>query len=86
MPNRPGASERRRPWPAARAALAVGAALAALALLASPAHAHDQLVASSPTDGEHLDTAPAEVRLSFNGEPLEVGTTVMVTDLDGGDH
>lgn len=26
------------------------------------------------------------MRLTFNGEPLEMGTTVMVTDLDGGDH
>lgn len=57
-------------------------ALALVALGAAPAHAHDQLVASSPIDGEHLDAAPTEVRLSFNGEPLELGTTVMVTKAD----
>lgn len=56
--------------------------LTLVALGATPAHAHDQLVASSPTDGEHLDAAPAEVRLSFNAEPLELGTTVLVTTVE----
>lgn len=75
----------RRRHRAAAAAVALACVLACLSLTSTPAHAHGQLVASSPSDAEHLDAAPTEVRLSFNDEPLELGTTVMVTDMDGTD-
>ncbi len=41
-------------------------ALAMLALTAAPANAHAVLVASSPVDGAHLDSAPAQVTLTFD--------------------
>ncbi|GMA32960.1 copper resistance protein CopC [Litorihabitans aurantiacus] len=63
----------------AAAVAALTAALALVALASPPAQAHDQLVASSPADGAHLDAAPTEIRLSFSGEPLELGTKAMVT-------
>lgn len=53
--------------------LVAAAVLALLAVLlvapATPASAHAVLTGSSPTAGEALDTAPSEVRLSFN-EPV----------------
>lgn len=61
-------------------------ACVAMALLAPAASAHDELVSSSLQSDEALDQAPTEVVLTFSGEPLELGTTAMVTDLDGTDH
>lgn len=50
------------------------------------AHAHDVLVEQTPTPGEILDTAPSEIRLSFNNELLDAGegtTIIQVTDQSG---
>lgn len=74
--------------PALRAALrtaGTGALLAlAVAVTAPPAAAHDQLLDSSPTEGEHLDIAPTEVTLRFSDEILTIGPAVIVADDAGG--
>ena len=59
--------------------------LAALGLVVgSPAaQAHDQLISSSPADGEHLASAPTAVRLEFAAEVLTVGAAVVVADSGG---
>lgn len=71
---------------------AAGAVLAAVAILATaaPATAHDQLIESSPADGERLDTAPASVTMTFSGELLVLdestaGAVVLVVDAKGED-
>ena len=51
---------------------------------AAPASAHDELADSSPTAGEHLEVAPAEVSLTFADEVLTVGSAVLVVDTTGG--
>ncbi|RXZ47430.1 copper resistance protein CopC [Agromyces fucosus] len=61
--------------------VAVGITLAG----ASPAFAHDELLASSPEPGEVFDTAPAEVALDFSNDIIEVGTAIVVVDHHGGD-
>lgn len=54
------------------------------ALVAHPAWAHDTLIASSPENGDTLDTAPEEVVLTFNNSPMEGdGNAVVVTGPDG---
>jgi copper transport protein len=55
-----------------------GVALAGigLALLAAPASAHAALEASQPANGEVLDEAPKEIRLSFT-EPPDVSLTIV---------
>ena len=52
---------------------------------ATPAGAHDELATSVPADDEHLDTAPPRVVLRFGGSPMEMGSTILVTDADGND-
>lgn len=70
-----------------RAALRTAGTGALLALLvavgATPAAAHDQLLDSSPTEGEHLTTAPSEVTLRFSAEILTIGPAVLVVDAAG---
>lgn len=64
----------------------LGTALAAAALAfgpASPALAHDQLVGTTPANGEVVETAPESLTLSFNNDIIEVGTVVNVTAPDG---
>lgn len=61
-----------------------GALLALLvAVGATPAAAHDQLLDSSPTEGEHLDVAPTQVALRFSDEILTIGPAVLVVDAAG---
>jgi hypothetical protein len=53
-------------------------------VLGSPtAQAHDQLISSSPQDGEHLASAPTAVRLEFAAEVLTIGAAVVVVGEDG---
>lgn len=72
-----------------RVALRTAGTGALLALLvtvgAPPATAHDQLVDSSPTEGEHFDVAPTEISLRFSEEILTIGPAVIVVD-DAGDR
>ena len=56
----------------------VGAALAITGAL--PASAHDDLVASDPTDGQRLATAPDLVTLTFSAKVLTIGAAVVVID------
>lgn len=65
------------------AALFLAAALVAGA--ASPAAAHDELVASSPLPGERLDAAPSEVSLTFSADVLTIGAAVIIADASGRD-
>lgn len=67
-----------------------GAALAVLALSltlvvapATDARAHEQLLSSSPAEGERLESAPAEVRLQFTADLLGMGAVVLVADGEG---
>lgn len=72
--------------------LAAGATLAVVAILAAaaPAYAHDQLISSTPAEGEQLDVAPERISMTFSG-PLIVldssmaGAVVMVVDESGRD-
>lgn len=53
-------------------------------LAAAPAaHAHDELLSSSPADGESLDAAPSEATFTFSGEIAPVGVVFALTDADG---
>lgn len=75
------------------AAGAVGALLAGLTLaltlaaltLAGPASAHDELVATSPTDGSSV-AAPRQVVLTFAEAVLGVGDRIAVTGPSGQVH
>ncbi|MCC2314110.1 copper resistance CopC family protein [Cellulomonas xiejunii] len=63
-------------------------ALAALVLLvavlaAPPAAAHNSLRATDPADGATVETAPAQVTLTFDQPALELGSQVVVTGPDG---
>ncbi|MBF0688361.1 MAG: copper resistance protein CopC [Cellulomonas sp.] len=63
-------------------------ALAALVLLvavlaAPPAAAHNSLRATDPADGSTVETAPAQVTLTFDQPAMELGTQVVVTGPDG---
>lgn len=62
---------------------ALVALLLSFGLVAAPASAHDALVASTPTDGETLTTAPTELTLSYNAEIAQIGADVVVTDPAG---
>lgn len=69
-----------------RAALLAGAVLAAAAMGladAAPASAHDELLASSPEDGQVLDAAPAAIELEFSNDIIEMGTAIVVVDAEG---
>jgi copper transport protein len=60
---------------ARRGLLALALAAVWAVLVAGPASAHAELVSSTPADGERLDSAPAEVQMTF---------TESVNLLDGG--
>lgn len=71
---------------------AAGVIVAAVAVLAiaTPASAHDQLVSSTPGDGEQLADAPTSVSMTFSGELLVLdesaaGAVVLVVDESGTD-
>lgn len=66
------------------AMLVAGLVATSLATFATSAVAHASLVSSEPSDGDVLDEAPEEIRLSFN-EPVEVasdGLRVLDADTD----
>ncbi|WP_169924512.1 copper resistance protein CopC [Flavimobilis soli] len=68
-----------------RSLAALALAVVAFFCSAGVAIAHDQLVDSVPASGERLDDVPAEVRLTFSGELMDIGTTVVVADAAGQD-
>ncbi len=68
-------------WTRLAAAAVAGTVLAGVLLgSAQPAHAHDQLVDSSPAAGESLQAPPDEVVLRFSGDLIELGGAILVTD------
>lgn len=87
-------SETRRPIAIARQATASDAARRALLVLAAlvlavaglvwgaaaSASAHDELVSSTPADGDSLDSAPTEATLEFSGAVQELGTEFALQD------
>ena len=48
--------------------------------IAEPAQAHDQLIESTPANGETLQVPPEEVVLQFSGDLIELGGVILVTD------
>jgi len=58
-------------------------ALAAVALGAGPAAAHDELLGSLPAAGSTVDSAPDQVVLMFAEPAVAIGTMVTVTGPDG---
>jgi methionine-rich copper-binding protein CopC len=65
-------------------------AAAVILTTALPASAHDQLIESSPGDGERLDAAPESISMTFSGELLvldasNTGAVVLVVDGTGED-
>jgi len=67
---------------------AVGAALAVLAWIAwsGVAAAHDDLVSSSPVDGQSVARSPEKVELEFSGELQSMGEgTALIVTGPGGD-
>jgi hypothetical protein len=65
--------------------LALLAALAALAIPASPAHAHDELLGSTPAPNSTVEALPAELALTFSAEIADDpgASEVQVTDAAG---
>lgn len=51
-------------------------------LFAGPAAAHDEIVATTPMDGERVEAFPDEVRVEFATD-VETRSTVTVVDPDG---
>ncbi len=58
---------------------------ASLFLVASPAHAHDELVSSDPAADSTVETQPAALTFTFSGEidPTAGATVIAVTDAEG---
>ncbi len=69
-----------------RALAAIGAAatlLVTLGIGAGTATAHDQLLSSSPSPGEVMAEAPAEISMQFSDDVLDIGGVVVVADAAG---
>ncbi|WP_336631886.1 MULTISPECIES: copper resistance CopC family protein [unclassified Microbacterium] len=60
--------------------MAVALAAAAVLVSATPAAAHDELMASSPSPGQDLSSGPEEISLTFSADVLTVGAAVIVAD------
>jgi methionine-rich copper-binding protein CopC len=61
----------------------VAVALALAFLGATPAGAHAQLVSATPAPGSTVASAPAEIRLTFDGPPYDYGLGVVVLSPSG---
>jgi copper resistance protein C len=85
--NRPTTHSFRRPGRALRYAVGVGllVALAAGSAISAPsaATAHAVLLRTSPARGATLPTGPAEVTLTFDEPPLQLGAAVRVSGPGG---
>ena len=68
---------------AARALLGVAATALLVGTGPAVAQAHDGLVSTSPAPEGAVAAAPSTVELRFTGEPLPLGTQVLVTGPDG---
>ena len=56
---------------------------AAVLFAAAPASAHDAAESSSPAQGATVATPPEEVSVTFNNDPLALGSQIQVKDTDG---
>ncbi|PFG20753.1 copper resistance CopC family protein [Serinibacter salmoneus] len=65
------------------AALATALVLLVAGPVTVPAHAHDSLVGSSPTDGDVLTQNPGTAVLTFTGEIQEIGTAIEIVGPSG---
>ncbi|PPG33186.1 copper resistance CopC family protein [Pseudoclavibacter sp. RFBB5] len=52
---------------------------------ATPAQAHDQLIASSPSPDASLDTSPPDITLSYSANIMEIGPMIVLQDAAGRD-
>jgi methionine-rich copper-binding protein CopC len=79
--------QRRRPSARRRASLSLLLIGLCALLVAAPsaAFAHDELIGSTPADGDVLESAPTEIDLRFSSEPLDGdgATDVLVIDPGG---
>ncbi len=66
-----------------RVLVVLACVVAATALAAAPAAAHDELVGTTPADGTTVATAPDQVVLTFAEPAVALGTQVVVTGPDG---
>lgn len=68
-----------------RTLAATGAVATATLLGVNPAQAHDELLATNPTDGATLTQAPAELELTYSGDIMDVdgANQVRVTNAAG---
>ncbi|TFC94843.1 MULTISPECIES: copper resistance CopC family protein [Cryobacterium] len=55
-------------------------ALSVLGPMAPAAYAHDQVQSTLPADGEHVDSAPSAVTITFTDDILEIGAVILVVD------
>ena len=69
--------------PGRRLLATLGAGLVLALGLTAPAYAHDELESSNPADGATLAQPPAEVVLTFEEPPVDLGLQVVVTGPDG---
>lgn len=58
---------------------------AAMLVTAGPASAHDAAESSSPAQGATVATPPESVSITFNNNPLALGSRIRVTDASGTD-
>jgi hypothetical protein len=72
-----------RPWSLTVAVAAAAFVLSAVGVAPTPASAHDQLLASNPSEGAVVSAAPSEVRLDFSNMVLDLGGIVIVADRNG---
>ena len=76
------------PFPCARWALSALALVTLVTLsvvggAAPAATAHDQVLSTSPTTGENVDTAPKQVAMVFSDDILSVGAIMLIVDEQG---
>ncbi|MFK4789050.1 copper resistance protein CopC [Microbacterium sp. ZW T5_56] len=75
-----------RPRTALLAVLALIATMIGGLFAATPALAHDELVATTPSAGETVTAAPSSIGLEFSQEMLPEGTFAEVRGEDGADY
>ncbi|MCI4657595.1 copper resistance CopC family protein [Cryobacterium zhongshanensis] len=70
-------------WAMSALALVTLVALSVAAGAAPAATAHDQVLSTSPTTGENVDTAPKQVAMVFSDDILSVGAIMLIVDDQG---
>ena len=70
-------------WAMGALALVTLVTLSVVAGAAPAATAHDQVLSTSPTTGENVDTAPKQVAMVFSDDILSVGAIMLIVDEQG---